>query len=377
MATKKTDTLYLHATYPHPMVEHLNKILPSLDKSDLERFETKLVRRFKIVFPNEEQEISKLETLGEKHLISGFYECLDKSEREKIAFLTNAVQTLVPLMEEWDILEALESFMYIHEWKMEVYVPRKKKEVKKPEKKKKRPEPKEETEKKEEKEEKKPEVKKKRKTSKDLVEVLENSQQNKITEAVENKKTDIPKEVLPKKEVKTVLFEEQMGMREKKNLKQAQAGNADAQYEMGNFYSEEGSNHIDYKEAQEWYEKSVEQGNVRAKFALAQLYDSGKGTIEDAGKKAFQYYLDLADSGYSTAQCIIGLKYRFGMDVKASDKEAEKWLLKAAVQGNVDAQRHLADLYLYHNKRTEAVRWLKNASGRGDSYCARRLQRIL
>lgn len=378
MVKKNTDTLYLHATYPHPMVEHLNQILPSLDKSDLERFETKLVRRYKVVFPNEEQEIANLEALGTHHLIQGFYECLDKGEKEKTAFLTKAVQTLVPEMDEWNILEALESFMYIHKWEIEIYVPRKKKEKKKPEKKKVKPEAKKVEEKPEEKEEKK--IVKKEKPARNLVEALEKNKKIKKPEEPKEKEKPEPepeKRVVKKEKTSKILFEEQMSLYERKKLKQAMDGKADAQYEIGNFYAEEGTNHVDYVEAEKWYQKSMVQGNDRAKFALAQLYDSGEGTTENPRKEALRYYLELADHGYPTAQCIIGLKYRFGVDVKADDKEAEKWLLRAAVQGNVDAQRHLADLYLFYNKRTDAVRWLKNASGRGDSYSARRLQRLL
>ena len=86
MKKQGADTIYLHADYPHPMVEHLNKILPSLDKSDIDKFETKLVRRYKVVFPGEEQEIANLENMASKHLIAEFYRSLDKTEKEKIEF---------------------------------------------------------------------------------------------------------------------------------------------------------------------------------------------------------------------------------------------------------------------------------------------------
>ena len=162
-----------------------------------------------------------------------------------------------------------------------------------------------------------------------------------------------------------------------KFLALAKEGRADAQYELGNFYASEDSEHLDYMEAEKWYLKASKQGNARAKFALARLYDSNKIQVEDNAKEALRYYFELAEEGYSTAQCAVGLKYRFGFGVKENVKEAEKWLLRASEQGDVNAQRHLADLYLYHNKNREAITWLKNASGKGDTHCERRLKRFM
>ena len=372
MGKQGSDTIYLHATYPHPMVEHLNKILPSLDKSDIDKFETKLVRRYKVVFPNEEQEIANMENMASKHLIAEFYRTLDKSEKEKSDFLINAVQTLVPIMEEWNLLEVLESFMYIHEWKMEIYVPRKKKEKKpqKPVVKKEEKEPAKEEPKKEKKK-----IEKKKKVEppkKDVVKKLEESAKEQKKEPklpkVEPKVLELPKKAL---------FEELMSLEVLKFLALAKEGRADAQYEMGNFYASEDSNHLDYKEAEQWYLKASKQGNARAKFALARLYDSNKILVKDNAKEALRYYFELAEEGYPTAQCAVGLKYRFGFGVKEDMKEAEKWLLRASEQGDVNAQRHLADLYLYHNKDIEAITWLKNASGKGDAHCERRLKRFM
>lgn len=371
MGKQGSDTIYLHATYPHPMVEHLNKILPSLDKSDIDKFETKLVRRYKVVFPSEEQEIANIENMASEHLIAEFYRNLDKSEKEKTDFLIHAVQTLVPLMEEWHLLEVLESFMYIHEWKMEIYVPRKKKEKKssKPaEKKVEKESPKEEPQNEKKKIEKKKKVES---PKKNIVKKLEES-------ANEQKKIPSPPKIeqeVPKEPPKP-LFEELMSAEVRRFLTLAKEGRADAQYELGNFYAAEDSDHLDYKEAEKWYLKASNQGNARSKFALARLYDSNKIQVKDNAKEALRYYFELAEEGYSTAQCAVGLKYRFGFGVKENVKEAEKWLLRASEQGDVNAQRHLADLYLYHNKNREAITWLKNASGKGDTHCERRLRRF-
>lgn len=371
MGKQGSDTIYLHATYPHPMVEHLNKILPSLDKSDIDKFETKLVRRYKVVFPSEEQEIANIENMASKHLIAEFYRALDKSEKEKTDFLINAVQALVPIMDEWNLLEVLESFMYIHEWKMEIYVPRKKKEKKSPkpaEKKVEKEPPKEEPKSEKKKIEKKKKIES---PKKNIVKKLEES-------AKEEKKVPIPPKVeqeVPKEPPKP-LFEELMSAEVRRFLTLAKEGRADAQYELGNFYATEDSEHLDYKEAEKWYLKASNQGNARSKFALARLYDSNKIQVKDNAKEALRYYFELAEEGYSTAQCAVGLKYRFGFGVKENVKEAEKWLLRASEQGDVNAQRHLADLYLYHNKNREAITWLKNASGKGDTHCERRLRRF-
>jgi hypothetical protein len=72
--------------------------------------------------------------------------------------------------------------------------------------------------------------------------------------------------------------------------KAAQAGDAEAQCELGFLYQTgsfgQGPPPPDLKQAASWYAKSAAQGDACGQFALAALYVSGKGVTQDAGKAA-------------------------------------------------------------------------------------------
>ena len=51
-----------------------------------------------------------------------------------------------------------------------------------------------------------------------------------------------------------------------------------------------------------------------------------------------KWYLKAADQGDANAQCSIGGFYYNGLGVAQDYEEAMKWYFKAAEQGNVDAQ---------------------------------------
>ena len=94
-------------------------------------------------------------------------------------------------------------------------------------------------------------------------------------------------------------------------VKNAESGDAKAQFDLGACYSKGDGVTQDYKEAVKWYTKSAEQGNAEAQFCLGICYE-GNGVTPDWSK-------------------------------------AVKWLTKSAEQGNAVAQVHLAGCYEYGN----------------------------
>ncbi len=100
-----------------------------------------------------------------------------------------------------------------------------------------------------------------------------------------------------------------------------------------------------YLPAERWYEKAADQGHADAQYRTGVRYYYGRlvGT-KIAGKdylKAAQYFVKAADQGHAKAQYMIGEMYYKGEGVpKALDKALE-WFRKAADQGHFNAQAML------------------------------------
>jgi TPR repeat protein len=95
----------------------------------------------------------------------------------------------------------------------------------------------------------------------------------------------------------------------------AEAGNADAQFNMALMY-ERGIGVIkDEQESVVWYRKSAEQGNSNAQFNLAVMYENGRGTAVDYDQ-ANQWYRKAAVQDDGLAIGNLGMLYIRGQGVK-------------------------------------------------------------
>jgi hypothetical protein len=61
----------------------------------------------------------------------------------------------------------------------------------------------------------------------------------------------------------------------------AEAGDADAQYNLGAMYDFGQGVEQDFKEAVKWYRKAADQGLAEAQFNLGMMYDQGQGVEQD------------------------------------------------------------------------------------------------
>ena len=186
-------------------------------------------------------------------------------------------------------------------------------------------------------------------------------------------------EIKPAKK-QEVKFLKLMPVSLRREIKPAERGNSASQRHLGDFYADEESEHLDYKEAARWYRYAANQGDYRSLLELGRLLDGRKlsdGEDEDAMKaEGVRYFRKLAEKGYPTAQCILGLKYYFGDYVDEDLSEAAKWLRMAAVQSNVDAQRALGNLYNRLGNTGEAKKWYQKAAALGDAYSREQIKRI-
>ncbi len=101
---------------------------------------------------------------------------------------------------------------------------------------------------------------------------------------------------------------------------------------------ENGSNGLakDVKEAHRYYLMGATQGNIKAQFNLASMYEAGRGCSVDM-RQAYLWYEKAAEQGEWEAQYNLGL---FLIDGKGCDVDttlAHMWFSVAATDGNAEA----------------------------------------
>lgn len=139
--------------------------------------------------------------------------------------------------------------------------------------------------------------------------------------------------------------------------KSAKRGNIEAQNSMGNIYHDGLGVQQDFEEALKWYQKSADQGNADAQNSLGNMYYSQEAVAEDP-----------AGAGLlNKMKNIFGKKKKDPAQLNYA--EAAKWYLKAAEQGNADAQQRLGDMYEegqgVEQNDEEAWKWHQKASEQG------------
>lgn len=114
-------------------------------------------------------------------------------------------------------------------------------------------------------------------------------------------------------------------------FERALAGDADAQYKVGNMYN---------------------SGNP---------YNSADEGVPQDYEIAFIWYRRAADQGHARAQNNVGYMYAVGRWVPQDKAEAVRWYRKAAEQGEIVAQANLG-VELIQTLRSEAHMWLNLAA---------------
>lgn len=119
---------------------------------------------------------------------------------------------------------------------------------------------------------------------------------------------------------------------------QAEAGNATAQFELGNKYSNATGPQKNLAKALDWFRKAALQDHVEAQFKLAVMYQNGEGVKKDA-TEAVKWYDLAGDQGHVEAQFLIGKLLLLGGDgVQPNGPAAANWFRKAA-EKNITQRR--------------------------------------
>ena len=136
---------------------------------------------------------------------------------------------------------------------------------------------------------------------------------------------------------------------------EAEQGDVEAQFELGNLYYNGEGVEQDYTEAVKWFRLAAEQGNASAQCRLGVCYLGEYGVIQDR-KEAVKWFRLAAEQGDASAQWNLGYCYSWGAGVQ-DYKEAMKWYKLSAEQGHVIAQYSLGLSYWNGQDFKEAFKW--------------------
>jgi localization factor PodJL len=155
----------------------------------------------------------------------------------------------------------------------------------------------------------------------------------------------------------------------------ARAGNAAAEYTLGDAYARgEGVAQND-KQAVSWIRKAAGQGLTIAQYRLATFYEKGRGVGQD-NARAMQLYEKAASKGNVKAMHNLAVMYAEGRGTSQDFAKAAQWFAKAANYGLGDSQYNLAVL----NERglgikkdlATAYKWFAIAALAGDKGAAKK-----
>lgn len=149
----------------------------------------------------------------------------------------------------------------------------------------------------------------------------------------------------------------------------ADAGDAQAQFDLGTYYFRSRYVTLGYAEALDWFRKSAAQGFAAAQDQLGSMLQNNAGLPQNY-KEAVNYYRLAANKGYALAEYHLAGMYKAGLSVHRDYKQAFSWYSKAAEQNLPDAEEELG--YFYQSglgvKRdyAQAIAWYTRAAGHGD-----------
>lgn len=162
-------------------------------------------------------------------------------------------------------------------------------------------------------------------------------------------------------------------------LKKAEAGDVQAQQEVGGSYFNGEGVQKDEAKGLFWTEKAAAKGNPTSQYNLGLSYAEGLGVPKDAAK-ALEWLQKSAMQGDADGQNGLGYLYYLGQGVPKDAAKAAEWWQKSATQGNAQAQGRLA--YLYQNGEgvlkdtAKALDLYKKAATQGEETSQYNLSRI-
>jgi uncharacterized protein len=145
-------------------------------------------------------------------------------------------------------------------------------------------------------------------------------------------------------------------------LHRANAGNREAQYQLGMNYYYGNKVEADPNAAKFWMEKAALQGHPDARGQLGYMYYKGTG-VEQNYEKSFYWYHKSAEAGVDFAQHSLAYLYEKALGVEKDLQEAIFWYRKSVAQGYESSKENLCvllfDGHAGSDAYPEALRLLK------------------
>mmetsp|Transcript_2982 Transcript_2982/g.5778 ORF Transcript_2982/g.5778 Transcript_2982/m.5778 type:complete len:541 (-) Transcript_2982:1416-3038(-) len=126
--------------------------------------------------------------------------------------------------------------------------------------------------------------------------------------------------------------------------KDAEKGDAQAQYNLANCYAKGIGMEKNEKLAVKWYTANAVQGNAEAQNNLALCYERGAGVEKDADM-AFKWFAKSAEQKYTLGQFNLGICYAKGIGTEANMEKAAACYRNAAEKGSYEAMNNLGMCY--------------------------------
>ena len=117
----------------------------------------------------------------------------------------------------------------------------------------------------------------------------------------------------------------------------AEAGNAEAQNNVGYMYEEGLGVPQNYLMAMNWYRQAAESELAQAQHNMGMLYHHGYGVAENL-TEAFRWFKMAADQELAEAEYMLGLAYQSGEGTSLDYLEARRLLLSSARKNYIPAQ---------------------------------------
>ena len=128
----------------------------------------------------------------------------------------------------------------------------------------------------------------------------------------------------------------------------AEAGEAEAQLQLGLRYATGDGVVQNSKEAAKWFERAARQGLAEAQYEYGLALLNGRGVVQDY-RAAFEWIEKPALRGHAKAQYSLGELYRYGTGTAIDKARAYLWFNLAAAQG-VDTAAKARDSLVWQLK---------------------------
>jgi len=145
----------------------------------------------------------------------------------------------------------------------------------------------------------------------------------------------------------------------------AQAGDTEAQFQLGNCYFFGLGVPKKQIDGVTWYRKAAEAGHAEAQFNLGGCLWQGYG-VEPNQLEAARWWRKSAGQNFAPAQISVGDCFLYGRGTEKNEAEAVRWFLKAAEQDYPAALYRLGNCYLQgtgvDRNIVEAMRYYRKAA---------------